>query len=69
MQWTERRLLCSGRNKTQNLVECFLKMGHLIAFPCTVNLANKNGFGWPNVEIGQKVANQKLLFLALLCKQ
>ena len=26
-------------------------------------------FGWPNVEIGWKIANDQLLFLALICEQ
>ena len=29
------------------------------------NLANQTDFGWPNAEIGQKMANGRRLFLAL----
>ena len=57
----------SGRNKGQKLVGHFLKIRHfckLSSHICTVNLAVD--FGRPNVEIGQKMANGRLLFLALV---
>ena len=64
-------LVVSGRNKIQKVDQPFFKdwtfCRLLIDIPLksTVNLANQNEVGWPNVEIGWKMANDQLLFLAL----
>ena len=61
----------SARNKDQKLVGRFLEMDIfrlLIAVPIE-NVQEiwpiKMDFGWPNAEIGQKMANGQLLFVAL----
>jgi len=38
----------------------------LIAIPLKMCYLTKMDFGWPNVEIGQKIANGQPLFLALV---
>ena len=57
--------VCSGRNKGQKLVAIFFEdrtfCRLLIAFP----LKMYGKFGQPNAEIGQKMGNGQLLFLAL----
>ena len=55
----------SARNKTQKLVGCFLK----VADCCPIEYVQEMwptimDFGWPNVEIGWKMTNGQLLFLA-----
>ena len=61
----------SGRNKDQKLISRFLKIGLFVNYllpshwKYTVCLANQNIFGLSYVEIGWKMANGWLLFLAL----
>ena len=63
--------MCSGRNKNQKLVSCFFEdrtfVGYLLPYhwKCTVIWPTKSNFGWPYVEIGQKMADGQLPFLAL----
>ena len=45
---------------------CFLKIGHFYRLSIAVPLKMYSNFGQPNVEIGRKMANGQLLFLALL---
>ena len=49
---------CSGRNKSQKLIGQFFKMEYFVWL-------TKMDFGWPNVEIGQKMVNDQLSFLVL----
>ena len=54
-------------NKGQKLVDHFFEnqtFFRLFPLKCRVNLT-KMDFGWPNVDIDQKMANGQLLFLAL----
>ena len=73
-----RRVICgpvfSARNKDQKLVGCFLKIGYfyrLLTQRCPIEFIweiwpTKMDFGRSNAEIGQKMANGRLLFLALV---
>ena len=69
IRWS--RINFSDRNKNQKLVSRFLKIGLFVGYwltshwKYTVSLADQNGFGQPYVEIGQKMADGQLLFLAL----
>ena len=60
----------SARNKDQKLVGRFLKVGYFTDCYPIVNVQEiwptKMDFGWSNAEIGWKMANGRLLFLALL---
>ena len=64
----------SARNKDQNLLGCFFKdrMFCTQIFDCcpTDNVQEvwptKMDFDRPNAEVGQKMANGRLLFLALM---
>ena len=63
----------SARNKDQKLVGRFLKIGYfyrLLIYRSIENVQEiwptKMDFGQPNAEIGRKMANGQLLFLALL---
>ena len=53
------------------MVGCFLKIGYFIDFDCCPNenvqevWLTKTEFGWPNVEIDQRMVNHHLLFIAL----
>ena len=59
----------SARNKDQKLVHHFLKIGYFIGYYIAIPLKMygpiKIDFGWPNAEIGRKMASGRLLFLAL----
>ena len=57
------------RNKGQKLVGHFLKIGHFYKLSIVIPLKMYSKFGQPKwilvSEIGQKMANGRLLFLAL----
>ena len=62
----------SARNKDQKLVGRFLKIGYFYRLLIYCSIENvqeiwptKMDFGQPNAEIGWKMANGQLLFLAL----
>ena len=66
-QWAFLILLhayASARNKDQKLVSCLWdKISYKLLISVQLKMYRK--FGWPNAEIGWKLANDWLLFLAL----
>ena len=57
----------SGRNKNQKLVGCFLKIWYFNMLLITVPLKMYWILVSQMLKIGRKVANGRLLFLALVC--
>lgn len=57
----------NARNKGHKLIDQSFEDPLLIVvlLKYIVILADQNGFGWPNFEIGWKMVNGKQLFLAL----
>ena len=56
----------SARNKDQKLVGCFLKIWYFNRLLIQEIWLTKMDTDWPNAEIGQEMANDQLLFLALV---